>query len=62
MEIKRKCSAVGCEAVSTYEALCSVRVKDTHTGSYKDIRENIYFCKAHWETQLEIQEKTKVYN
>ena len=42
-----------------YKALCKVRVKDDKGEGYQDIEADVWFCKAHWETQLEYSKRIK---
>ena len=59
LEPDHECSAVDCEAISEYKALCKVRVKDDKGEGYQDIEADVWFCKAHWETQIEYNKRIK---
>ena len=53
-----KCNAIQCESEASYKALCNVTIKNPK-GGYQDIESDVYFCKAHWETQCEYEKRTK---
>lgn len=59
LEPDHECSAVDCKAIAEYKALCKVRVKDDRGEGYQDIEADVWFCKAHWETQLEYNSRIK---